>query len=667
MSIVWYFVALVVLIALSAFFSASEMSYSSANRLRLENAAEDGDRRAKTAVGILDHFDRTLSAILIGNNLVNIAASSLGSVIVILLAGEQWTWVSTVVLTLLVIIFGETMPKIVAKQNANGIALRNAYIIRALSVILYPVIWLVVGLVHLITRPLHGDAGDGDPEEAASQELQSIIETAEDEDVLDEDRSELLRSALDFSDISASEAMTARVDMVAIDIDDDWDEIVRIINDSSYSRLPVYSGSVDNIIGFLYLNRFFKAMMDGRPDDLRAQLIPPCFVYKTTRLPDVLAKLRREQKHLAVVTDEYGGTLGVITMEDVLEELVGDIWDEKDVVENEVVTRPDGGYELDGAMTLSDFLELLDWNEDALDDADSTTVGGWTLERFGTFPKVGDSFRYENLTVTVLAMDGRRVEPAQEVNGLEVFPAAEAVGLELLPIIVQVQHGRDGIHPQSVHVELLHPVVGVGEQEGHDLRSPDVKAAGAPAAVFLPRRFRVLIGRLAVKAVQPVGVLREVRRHPVQQHADPRAVQDIHKGAEIVRGAVARGRCVVAAYLIPPRPVEGVLHDRHQLDVRIPHLLEVGGKLIRQLALAEVGPVWAAHPRSEMYLIDIYRVPAPGCGMAASLRQPSAVVPRVGFAPGKDCGCPGRRLHGLPVRVCLDIEIPVPFEYEVLI
>ena len=158
MSIVWYFVALVVLIALSAFFSASEMSYSSANRLRLENAAEDGDRRAKTAVGILDHFDRTLSAILIGNNLVNIAASSLGSVIVILLAGEQWTWVSTVVLTLLVIIFGETMPKIVAKQNANGIALRNAYIIRALSVILYPVIWLVVGLVHLITRPLQATA-----------------------------------------------------------------------------------------------------------------------------------------------------------------------------------------------------------------------------------------------------------------------------------------------------------------------------------------------------------------------------------------------------------------------------------------------------------------------------------------------------------------------------
>lgn len=198
MSIVWYFVALVVLIALSAFFSASEMSYSSANRLRLENAAEDGNRRARAAVGILDHYDSALSAILIGNNLVNIASSSLGSVIVILLAGEQWTWVSTVVLTLLVIIFGETMPKIVAKQNANGIALRNAYVIRALSIVLYPVIWLVVGLVHLITRPLRGDTGDGDPEEAASQELQSIIETAEDEDVLDEDpqRAAALRARL---------------------------------------------------------------------------------------------------------------------------------------------------------------------------------------------------------------------------------------------------------------------------------------------------------------------------------------------------------------------------------------------------------------------------------------------------------------------------------------
>ena len=408
MSIVWYFVALVVLIALSAFFSASEMSYSSANRLRLENAAEDGSRRARAAVGILDHYDRALSAILIGNNLVNIASSSLGSVIVILLAGEQWTWVSTVVLTLLVIIFGETMPKIVAKQNANGIALHNAYVIRALSIVLYPVIWLVVGLVHLITRPLRGDTGDGDPEEAASQELQSIIETAEDEDVLDEDRSELLRSALDFSDISASEAMTARVDMVAIDIDDDWDEILRVIDESTYSRLPVYSDSVDNIIGFLYLNRFFKAMMDGRPEDLRAQLIPPCFVYKTTRLPDVLAKLRREQKHLAVVTDEYGGTLGVITMEDVLEELVGDIWDESDEVRDDFVQVGRGTYIVSGDMNVFEMLEELG-EDDRSFESDYNTAGGWAMEMLGHIPEAGEQYGYRDLVVTVSEVEEQRI------------------------------------------------------------------------------------------------------------------------------------------------------------------------------------------------------------------------------------------------------------------
>lgn len=415
---IWYFAALVVLIALSAFFSASEMAYSSANRMRLENAMEDGSRRAKAAYAVVSSFDRALSAILIGNNLVNIGASSLASVIALLLSGtDDWSWLATILLTILVIIFGETIPKILAKQNANSLSLRFAYVIRALTIVLSPVILLVVGLVKLITLPLHGEKADDDPEAAASQELQSIIETAEDEDVLDEERSELLQAALDFSDVSASEAMTARVDMVAIDIDDDWDEILATVEATPYSRLPVYEDSVDNIIGFLYLNRFYRAVLDDvveadappAPVDLRSMLIEPCFVYKTTKLPSVLAELRRQKKHLAVVTDEYGGTLGVITMEDVLEQIVGEIWDETDVVENEVVERASGVYELDGDMIVSDFLELLDWNETAL-DTDSATVGGWTIERFGAFPKPGDRFRYENLTITVLAMDGLRVE-----------------------------------------------------------------------------------------------------------------------------------------------------------------------------------------------------------------------------------------------------------------
>lgn len=415
---IWYFAALVVLIALSAFFSASEMAYSSSNRMRLENAMEDGSKRAKAAYTIVSNFDRALSAILIGNNLVNIGASSLASVIALLLSGtDDWSWLATAILTILVIIFGETIPKILAKQSANSLSLRFAYVIRALTIVLSPVILLVVGLVKLITLPLRGEKAEDDPEDAASQELQSIIETAEDEDVLDEERSELLQAALDFSDVSASEAMTARVDMVAIDIDDDWDEILATVEATPYSRLPVYEDSVDNIIGFLYLNRFYRAVLDDvveadappAPVELRSMLIEPCFVYKTTKLPSVLAELRRQKKHLAVVTDEYGGTLGVITMEDVLEQIVGEIWDETDVVENEVVERERGVYELDGDMVVSDFLELLGWNEAAL-DTDSATVGGWTIERFGAFPKLGDSFCYENLTVTVLAMDGLRVE-----------------------------------------------------------------------------------------------------------------------------------------------------------------------------------------------------------------------------------------------------------------
>lgn len=408
MSIPLYFVCIVILICCSAFFSASEMSFSSANRMRLESAAEDGSRAAKMALYIIDHYDNSLSAILIGNNLANIGMSSLASVLVLVLTGsDSWTWVATVVITILVIIFGETMPKIIAKKNATNLALRFAAPVRFLSILLTPVIWVVVTLIRLITLPLRG--AKDDDSDAAVEELQSIIETAEDEDVLDEDRSELLQAALDFKDISASEAMTARVDVEAINIEDDWDEILEAIQTSTYSRLPVYEGSLDNVIGFLYLNRFLKALtIDPRPD-IRQHLIEPFYVYKTIKLPRVLEDLKRAKKHLAIVTDEYGGTLGVISMEDVLEQIVGDIWDENDVVEEEVVEKADGEYELDGDMSISDFLELIGRNEDNF-DFESETVGGWTLEMFGGFPKTGDSFTFEDLTVTVLNMDGLRVE-----------------------------------------------------------------------------------------------------------------------------------------------------------------------------------------------------------------------------------------------------------------
>ena len=410
MNITLVAIGIFICLCLSSFCSASEMAYSFCNVIRLENARDNGSKKAGIAVKITERFDDALSAILIGNNLANICASSLASVLVILVTGsEDYAWVATVLLTVLVIIFGEAVPKICSKKNANSVALRSAYPVRFMMLVLKPLIWVVVKLIDLLTKGLPGqDAGDSGDE--AVEELQSIIETAEDEDVLDEDQSELVQAAIDFSDVSAMDVMTARVDVCAIDIDDDWDDILSVIEDAPYSRLPVYEGSIDRIIGVLYLNHFLKSMADNGHVDIRKLLMPTCYVYKTMKLPAVLNQLKRARQHLAVVTDEFGGTLGVVSMEDVLEQIVGDIWDETDTVEHEIVERSEGEYELDGSMTISDFTELMGLDEETF-SPESNTVGGWTLEMFGCFPQTGDSFRYADFTVTVLRMaDGRRVE-----------------------------------------------------------------------------------------------------------------------------------------------------------------------------------------------------------------------------------------------------------------
>ena len=399
---------IVLCVLLSGFFSGSEMAYSSCSSLRLEHLRDGGSKRAGVAAKIAERFEDALSAILIGNNLVNIAASSLVTVLVYQLTrGTDMVWLGTLIITVIIIIFGETIPKITCKKNANRVAVRYAYPVRGLMLVLKPLVWLVVKLIDLITHPLKGEE-DEDAEEAV-EELQNLIETAEDEDVLDEDQSELVQAAIEFDQISASEVMTARVDVCAIDIEDDWEEILRLVEEAPFSRLPVYEGSIDNIIGVLYLNHFLKAITEDGHTDIRKLLMPPCYVYKTMKLPQVLNALKKARQHLAIVSDEYGGTLGVLSMEDVLEQIVGDIWDETDTVEQEVVQRSESEYELDGDMVIADFLELLGIDEDSF-EAESETVGGWTVESFGAFPQVGDSFTYENWRVTVLAMDGRRVE-----------------------------------------------------------------------------------------------------------------------------------------------------------------------------------------------------------------------------------------------------------------
>ena len=429
---------IIVCLCLSAFFSASEMAYSSCNSMRLESIKDDkgkGWKKAATAMKIVENFDQALSAILIGNNLVNIAASSMSSVLVIIVmtaAGlnpDNYGWLSTLVITILVIIFGETMPKISAKRNATKIAMRNAPFVNFLMIVFKPIIWIVVKTIALITKPLKGEE-DANQEESV-EELQSIIETAEDEGIIDEDDSNLMQAAIDFADKSAMDVMTARVDVCAIDIEDSWKDIKATIDSSIYSRIPVYEGTIDNVIGILHLNKLFKTLAnieeqgkaideEETPIDIRTLLMQPCYVYKTMKLPKVLNQLKGAKQHLAIVTDEYSGTLGVVSMEDVLEQIVGEIYDETDVVEPELVKHNDTEFEVDGGMPVADLLELAGINEDDF-DADSNTVGGWTIESIGSFPNEGDSFTYRNMTIKVLKMDGMRVEKVM----VKIDPKAE--------------------------------------------------------------------------------------------------------------------------------------------------------------------------------------------------------------------------------------------------
>ena len=407
-------VLVITLLIGSALFSASEMALSSANRMRLAAAAEEGSRAAAWAVDLLDRYEDTLSTILIGNNLCNIGADSLVTALAMSLLGARYNALSslivTVCVTLVVLLFCESAPKIIAKKNANRLATGMSGFLQALGLLLSPLIFLLRHLVRLITAPFPGEQA-ADPEAEAAAELQSIIETVEDEGVIDSDRSELLLSALDFSQGSVMDVMTARVDVDALSVHDDWRELLLNRPEPPFSRVPVYDDGIDDIVGVLYLNRFFRALLDDPNADIRDYLMEPLYLYKTTKLPDALSRFRRSQQHLAIVTDEYGGMLGVVTLEDVLEQIVGDIWDETDEVEDEIVTLPDGAWEVDGDLPIADFAELAGVPEDSL-TTDSATAGGWTIEKFGAFPRPGDTFVADGLTVKVLAMDedGLRVE-----------------------------------------------------------------------------------------------------------------------------------------------------------------------------------------------------------------------------------------------------------------
>lgn len=410
LSLIIVCIGILICVILSGVFSASEMAFSSFNRVRLENDAKDGKKGAARAMKLDAKYDDTLSTILLSNNLVNIAASSLSTVFIIMLTGtDKLNWLVTVIVTVLIIIFGETVPKIISKKYANSMATGLSGMLLMLYYILFPVNFIVVGITKIATIKLGKRNPEDNAEEEVVEELQSIIETAEDEGVIDSDKSEIVAAAIDFSDISAQDVMTARVDIEAIDIDDPVGKIRKQAVLSRRSRLPVYKDSIDNVIGIIHLNHLLKAFAKENNPDIKALMLEPCFVYKTAKLPHVLDVLRGARQHLAIVTDEYSGTLGIVTMEDVLEEIVGDIWDETDEIEEDIIESENGELIFDGDIPIGEFLEKLEIDEDNF-DYESQTAGGWCIEYTEDFPKEGDKFKYENFEVEILEADPRRVE-----------------------------------------------------------------------------------------------------------------------------------------------------------------------------------------------------------------------------------------------------------------
>ena len=405
------YIAILLLIICSAFFSATEIAYASVNSARLKSKRQEKDTLSLSlASRIVDDYQTTLSAILIGNNLANTASSAIATLIVMQL--ELPSWVATVVMTIAVLIFGEITPKVLAKQMAEQFCLITAVPIYILSVILSPISWMINGFVKLCSFLWKSNIADTDA--VSEDDFENIIDIVEDEGVLDEEPCDLFQNALDFDEVLAYEIITPRVDMDALDIRDPYEVNVRKINDCIYSRMPVFEDTPDNIIGILHLNRFYKEFVAKERVNIREMLLDVTFVHKTMPLPDVLEKMKETKTHMVVVLDEYGGTLGILTMEDVLEQLVGEIFDESDEFEREFVCIDETHFEADGDMRIYDFFDEFDIDvEDEESMEDTATLGGWVISMLDGEINEGDSFPFENLRFTFKKADEKRIEKVE--------------------------------------------------------------------------------------------------------------------------------------------------------------------------------------------------------------------------------------------------------------
>ena len=403
------YILMVLLVLCSAFFSSSEIAFATMNKLRMEKAAEEGDRRSKLALAVSGDFPRFLSTILVGNELVNSAFSACVTMTLMELAVRHEDVWAPIVSAVILLIFGETIPKILGTDYADGLSRRFAPLLRVCMWVFTPVVALVTALVGRLSKLWTPE--ETEPE-VTDDELVTILETIEDEGVFTEREGELIRSAIEFSDVTALDIYTPRVDVYAVDLDDDIRDILADDDLLSYSRLPAYRESIDNVVGILSTKKLIKAAITQPVEEIRLEelLTEAVFVHKTRNISSILMEFKKKQCQMAVVADEYGGTLGILTLEDILEEIVGEIFDETDEVELDVVPSGEDGYIVDGGTTIDDFFESVDYHPPEDFETEYDTMGGWAIERLDRFPVAGDHFVYDIFDVTVLEAEAMRVD-----------------------------------------------------------------------------------------------------------------------------------------------------------------------------------------------------------------------------------------------------------------
>ena len=396
---------IVILLVLSALFSASETALSLVNKVRLRSYADDGNKRAKMAIKLTDNFDKTLTTILIGNNVVNLASTTVATVMISTRFGAKYVPVSTAVMTVLVIIFGEIIPKNIASEFSETVSMFISYPLYGLLTVLTPLVWLLIKLKNIVIK-LCG--GSNDSPTMTEEELKYIIDEIEDEGVLDENESDLVKSALEFSDITISEILIPRVNISAVEIDQPLEEIKDVFITSHFSRLPVYEKTIDSIVGIIHEKNFFDMYLNGRRN-IREIIQKPLYIFELTPISDIMQQMQRAKTHMAVVVDQYGGTQGIVTMEDIIEELVGEIYDETDEEDTSIVRIGENEYEVSADLSVRDFLDNIGLDPDEI-ETDCNSVGGLVMENLDHIPEPDEELDCGRFHIKVLTVDEQRIE-----------------------------------------------------------------------------------------------------------------------------------------------------------------------------------------------------------------------------------------------------------------